>query len=43
MIAGVQEHEKILEALKEQNLDALLSAIRVHIDGARTSINYALL
>lgn len=43
LIAGVQEHEKILEALKEQNLDALLSAIRIHIDGARTSINYALL
>ena len=43
LIAGVQEHEVILNALKEQNLDALLNAIRVHIDGARTSINYALL
>lgn len=43
LIAGVQEHEVILKCLREQNLDALLNAIRVHIDGARTSINYALL
>ena len=43
LIDGVQEHETILNALKKQDLDALLNAIRVHIDGARTSINYALL
>lgn len=43
LIAGVQEHENIVKALKEQNLDELLGAIQIHIKGARTSINYALL
>lgn len=43
LIAGVQEHEAIVNALKDQDLDALLNAIKVHISGARTSINYALI
>lgn len=42
LIAGVQEHEEILDALKKQDLEALQKAILHHIDGARTSINYTL-
>lgn len=42
LVAGVQEHEVILEALRNQDLEALRKAITVHADGARVSINYTL-
>ena len=42
ILAGVQEHQAIVDALKNQDLPALLNAINVHIAGARISINYAL-
>lgn len=42
LIAGVQEHEVILNALKNQDLCALQEAISAHAAGARISINYTL-
>lgn len=42
LIAGVEEHEVILESLKNQDLPALQAAISVHAAGARISINYTL-
>lgn len=42
ILAGVQEHEAIVQALRNQDPQALLSAIEVHISGARISINYTL-
>ncbi|MDE6929658.1 MAG: GntR family transcriptional regulator [Lachnospiraceae bacterium] len=42
LIAGVQEHQVIVDALENQDLDALKAAIELHITGARMSINYTL-
>lgn len=42
LLAGVEEHQTIVDALRNQDLQALLAAIDVHIAGARVSINYTL-
>ncbi len=43
ILDGVKEHEVILNALKVQNMPALMKAIEGHIMGARVSIRYSLL
>lgn len=42
LLAGVAEHEAIVTALKEQNLDALQTAIRIHMENAKASVNFML-
>ena len=40
LLAGVAEHEAILDALKKQDLSALQEAIRVHMENAKASVNF---
>ena len=39
-LSGNREHEKIVEALEKQDLNALREAIRIHIDNGKASVDY---